>query len=183
MRGPQGRQIVAGGVSPRDAALPPGKSPNGATESTGMSYTNLIYHIVFSTKDRRPLLKGESLARTCQFIGGIVRNLEGVPLAVGGMPDHVHVAARMTPKGAVSDVIGKVKSNSSRWIRQTLPELSDFGWQDEYIAFTVSRSAKDDVVAYVMNQEAHHRKMTFQEELIALLKKHDIEYDERYIRR
>ena len=124
-----------------------------------MSYTNLIYHIVFSTKDRRPLLQEESLARTCQFIGGIIRNLEGVPLAVGGMPDHIHVAARMTPKVAISDFVGKVKSNSSRWIHQTLPELSDFRWQDDYSAFTVSRSAKDDVVAYIMSQEAHHRKM------------------------
>jgi len=159
----------------------PGKSPEGATENTRMSYTSLIYHMVFSTKERRALLKGESLARTCQYIGGIVRNLEGVPLAIGGMPDRVHVVTRTTPKVAVSDLVGKIKSNSSRWIRQTLPELSDFRWQDEYSAFTVSRSAKGDAVAYVMNQEAHHRKMTFQEELIALLKRHEIEYDERYI--
>jgi len=146
-----------------------------------MSYTHLIYHIVFSTKDRRPFLCEQVLTKMCQYIGGIIRNQEGVPLAVNGTTDHVHIATLASPKIAISDFLRTVKSNSSAWIHQTFRELSGFRWQDGYSAFTVSESVKDELVGYVMNQQRHHRKMTFQEELVALLQKHGIEYDERYV--
>ena len=146
-----------------------------------MSYTNLNYHIVFSTKERRPFMTPQILPRVSQYVGGVIRNLEGVPLAVNGMANHLHIATVATPKIAISDLLRTVKANTSRWIHDTFADLQDFGWQDGYSAFTVSRSGRETVVAYVMNQQEHHKKMTFQEELIALLDKHGIEYDERHI--
>jgi len=117
-----------------------------------MSFTSLIYHVVFSTKDRRPFLAEEALPRTCQYIGGIICNQEGIPLAVNGTTDHVHVAAVASPKIAISDFVGKIKANSSGWIHETFPGLREFRWQDEYSAFTVSQSVKDSVVTYIMDQ-------------------------------
>ena len=146
-----------------------------------MSYTSLFYHIVFSTKDRRALLSEELLPRACEYMGGIIRNMKGKMLAANGTPDDVHLAALLRPTAAVADVVRDVKANTSGWIHQTLPNLRAFQWQDGYAAFSVSRSVLPEVVAYIRKQEAHHRKMTFQEELIGLLERHGVEYDERYI--
>ncbi len=146
-----------------------------------MSFTNLSYHIVFSTKERRPLMKPDVLARICQYVGGIIRNHDGAALAVNGTADHLHIATIAAPKIAISDFVRTIKSNSSRWVHETFPSLTDFRWQDGYSAFTVSRSVQDAVIAYVMNQQKHHEKVTFQEELISLLEKHGIEYDEKYL--
>ena len=146
-----------------------------------MSYTSLFYHIVFSTKDRHPLLSGALLGRVCEYMGGIIRNMKGKMLAGNGAADHVHLAAVLHPTTALADALRDIKSSSSRWIHEEFPDLRGFGWQDGYAAFTVSRSVFPDVVAYIRNQEAHHKKLTFQEELLALLAKHGIEYDERYI--
>ncbi len=146
-----------------------------------MSYSSLFYHIVFSTKDRRPLLSEEILPRACEYMGGIMRNLGGKMLAGGGAADHVHLAAVLRPTGAIADAVRDVKSNASGWIHDTFPDLRAFRWQDGYAAFTVSKSTVPEVVAYIRQQKDRHGKMTFQEELIALLDRHDIAYDERYI--
>jgi len=142
-----------------------------------MSYTSMNYHVVFSTKDRKPFLQGESLDRTCQYIGGIVRNLGGTLLTANGQADHIHLAVVIPPKESISQFVGKVKANSSGWLRQTCGEMSDFRWQDGYAAFTVSLSALPQVRSYIDSQAKHHRKMTFEEELAALLDRHGIEYD------
>ena len=142
-----------------------------------MSYTCLFYHIVFSTKERRPFLSEELLARACQYMGGIVRNLKGQMLKANGAADHVHLAAVIHPSAAVAEFVGKVKSNSTGWIHETFPPMRDFAWQEGYSAFTVSRSVLPAVLKYIENQPVHHRKMTFQEELIELLERHGIEYD------
>ena len=146
-----------------------------------MSFTNLSYHIVFSTRERRALMKPDVLGRICRYVGGIIRNHEGAALAVNGTADHLHIATIAAAKTAISDFVRTIKSNSSRWVHDTFPRLRDFHWQDGYSAFTVSRSVQDTVVAYVMNQQKHHEQMTFQEELISLLEKHGIEYDEKYL--
>lgn len=146
-----------------------------------MSYTNLFYHIVFSTKNREPFLSDDALPRTCQYMGGIARKLKCQLLLANGVPDHVHLAAIVHPTIAIADFIGKVKSNSSGWIHDTFADLRDFDWQDGYAAFTVSPSVMPKVKQYIHSQPEHHKKMSFQEELIALLKKHGIEYDEKYI--
>ena len=142
-----------------------------------MSYTSMNYHIVFSTKDRRPFLQGDSFSRTCQYTGGIIRELGGVLLSSGGQPDHLHLAAVVPPTMAVSDFVGKVKANASGWLRQTVPDLRDFRWQDGYAAFTVSLSALPDVRRYIEGQGEHHKKLSFEQELMTLLDKHGIEYD------
>jgi len=147
-----------------------------------MSYTNLIYHIVFSTKGRYEALTPERITRICEYTAGIIRNHEGTPLAVGAVSDHMHIAAGVSPNIALAKFVGTVKSNCSRWIHSTFSNMRDFGWQDGYSAFAVSASVRDSVLSYIRNQETHHRKMSFQEELIQLLDRHGVEYDPKYIR-
>ncbi len=145
------------------------------------TYTNLLEHIVFSTKDRRPFLDAELKPRLFAYMGGIFRNEKCVAININGPTDHVHILALLSPTIAPASLIGKVKANSSGWIRKTLPKYREFGWQTGYSAFGVSYSLKNAVYDYIAIQEEHPRKISFSEELIALLKKHEIEYDERYI--
>jgi REP element-mobilizing transposase RayT len=136
---------------------------------------------VFSTKGRRPFIHDGLRERLAEYIGGIVREMDGsVPIA-NGPTDHFHVVAILTPKVPLMDVIKSIKGSSSKWIHETFPDLPDFDWQDGYSAFTVSQSVLPQVIQYVTGQLEHHKKMTFQEELIALLKKHGVKYDERYV--
>ena len=144
-----------------------------------MSYTCLSYHIVFSTKDRRPMLDAGLLPRLVKYIGGILRQQEGQLIECNG--DHIHLVACLSPKVAIADCVKELKCNSSGWVHDTFPDRQDFAWQDGYAAFTISRSGVDDVVGYVRNQQSHHKKMSFREEVIALLRRHGIEYDEKYI--
>ena len=146
-----------------------------------MSFTNLNYHIVFATKERRTLLDADVLKRLGEYAGGIVRGMKGHLIALGGTSDHIHLAAVLHPQIAVSDAVRDIKANSSKWIHETFPQLGEFAWQDGYSAFSVSRSVLPQVVQYVERQAEHHHKMTFKEELIALLKRHGVEYDERYL--
>jgi REP element-mobilizing transposase RayT len=137
--------------------------------------------MVFSTLGRRNLIAPEVRARIHAYLGGIIANLNGLAVRIGGTGDHVHIVCCLRADTSPSEAVMKIKANSSRWVHETMPSMSDFAWQEGYGAFTVSRSALDAVVSYVAGQEAHHRKMTFQEELLTLLKKHGIEYDERFI--
>ena len=148
-----------------------------------MSFTDLKYHIVFSTKGRRPWLIPDVKERVVKYIGGIVRNLKGVLIEANGIEDHLHLVAGIHPQVSMSAFVRDVKSNCTTWIRQTFPDYRDFAWQDEYAAFTVSQSQLPSVVAYVQKQVEHHRKMTFEEELRALLVKNGIEFDERFLLR
>ncbi|HUT59211.1 MAG TPA: IS200/IS605 family transposase [Phycisphaerae bacterium] len=145
-----------------------------------MSYIDLNYHMIFSTKHRRPVIGPEFMPRLREYIGGILRNLGGSMLAANGPADHIHIAARLDQKAATMDVLKEIKGSSSQWIHETVGQ-SDFAWQDGYAAFTVSHSGVAQVVAYIQRQLEHHRKQNFQEELIEFLRRHEIEYDERYI--
>jgi REP element-mobilizing transposase RayT len=145
------------------------------------SHTNLLYHIVFSTKERRPLITPALQAELYPYIGGIVRSERGILLDVGGMPDHVHLVARLRADVALADLVRLVKANSSKWANERRDLTDGFAWQTGYGAFTVSQSQLPTVRQYVQTQERHHRRKTFQEEFVALLKKHGIEYDERYL--
>ena len=144
----------------------------------GHSLASVHVHFVFSTKNRLPLLADDLQADMFAYLGGIVRELAGKPVMVGGIPDHVHMLARMPAGMSISDFMRVVKTNSSRWAR---PRKRDFAWQTGFAAFSVSMSLLPQVTRYIREQEKHHRKMTFQEELVALLKKHNIAYEERYI--
>ena len=145
------------------------------------SYTNLLYHLVFSAKERRPLITPELSADLYPYLGGIVRQEGGMLLEVGGMPDHVHLVARFRADLAVADMMRVIKANSSKWVNERASRAVDFAWQTGYGAFTVSGSQLPVVRRYVQRQEEHHRKRTFQEEFVAFLKKHGIEYDQRYL--
>src|SRR5436190_5816242 len=145
------------------------------------AYARLHYHIVFSTKERQTFIKPEIQSRLYAYMIGIVNNLGGVVEEIGGVQDHVHLLAFCPPKEALAELIGKIKSNSSGWVHETWPERGAFAWQRGYGAFTVSESNVEAVQAYIRNQEEHHRQMTFQEEFIALLKKYNVPYDERYL--
>ena len=145
------------------------------------SFTNLLTHIVFSTKTRAPLIDSDLAARLHPYLGGIVRELGGTALEINGTTDHVHLLTRLPASVALADALRIMKTNSSRWVHQTWPDRRSFAWQTGYGAFSVSQSNVEDVRAYIANQEKHHRRMSFQEELIGLLRRHGIEFDERYI--
>jgi len=147
----------------------------------GHTYTNLLTHIIFSTKDRVPYLKAEERDELFAYIVGVAQSLNVQPIKVGGHEDHLHLLLRIPASLALSDVVSKIKSNASRWIHQRGLLHRSFAWQNGYAAFSVSESAVNDVVAYIANQGTHHRKISFQEELVVFLRKNGIEYDERYI--
>lgn len=147
----------------------------------GHTYTSLLHHVIFSTKDRAPSLEAELKTRLFPYLGGIVRELGGVALSINGPTDHVHILASLPPTIALADFGGKVKANSSGWVHKTLPDRREFKWQVGYGAFSVSVSQRPKVLAYIADQEEHHRKVSFKEEFIGFLKKHNIAYDERYV--
>src|SRR5262249_38671815 len=130
---------------------------------------------------REPLLIPTVLPRLCEYLGSAIRGEGGTALIVNGMPDHIHILARLRQDAALSDVLRAIKANSSSWIHDTFPELSSFAWQSGYGAFTVSDSQCPRVRHYIERQEEHHRRQTFQEEFVAFLKAHGIEYDEQYL--
>jgi len=146
-----------------------------------VSYTNLLYHVVFSTKERAPRLTEELRPRLWEYIGGIVRNMEGHLLAANGARDHVHLACVASPEVALAKFVQSIKGCSSKWMHEAFPHLSDVYWQQNYAAFTVSPSTLPKLLDYIRDQEEHHKKVDFKQEFIALLKRHGIAYDERYL--
>jgi REP element-mobilizing transposase RayT len=146
-----------------------------------VSYVSSYFHCVFSTKERRPIIPPDLAARLWPFLGGIARQNQMKAIEIGGMPDHVHVLLSLPSTISISKALQLIKGGSSKWVHETFPEHRLFGWQAKYGAFSVSVSQLDKTIAYIKNQERHHRKLTFQEEFLALLKKHGIAYDERYI--
>ena len=144
--------------------------------------TQLLYHVVFSVKDRKPLLQDDSFREaTWAYMAGVCRKLEGFALIVGGHYDHAHLLVRIPAKIAVSDFVGRVKANTSKHINDSRDAVLDFHWQGGYGAFTVSASRKQSVISYIENQMEHHRVNSFQDEFRLLLDKHEIDYDENYI--
>ena len=145
------------------------------------SFTNLLYHISFSTKDRRPLITLDYRPRLYDYIGGTIRGTDGISLGIDGVEDHVHVLAKLRPDRALSDVLRDLKANASGWMHDVFPRLSDFSWQRGYGAFTVSQSNLRQVQRYLANQKEHHQKVSFTDEFITFLKANEIEFDERYV--
>ncbi|MBI1745911.1 MAG: IS200/IS605 family transposase [Acidobacteria bacterium] len=145
------------------------------------SYTNLLYHIIFSTKDHRPLITSEYQSRLYDYIGGTVRGVGGISLELNGTEDHVHLLAKLRPDNALSDVLRDLKANASGWMHDGFPARKGFSWQRGYGAFTVSQSNIQDVRRYIARQQAHHEKVSFRDEFTQFLKANGIEYDERYL--
>lgn len=142
--------------------------------------THLAYHLVFSTKDRIASIDEELKQRLHPYIGGILREIKAGAITIGGTSDHVHILVTLPPTSCVSDVMRTVKTNSSRWVHSEIKKPA-FAWQVGYAAFTVNRSSSAGVARYITDQEEHHRKRSFRDELIVLLKKHGVDYDARYI--
>ena len=145
------------------------------------SYCNLLYHIVFSTKNREPLLQSSIRSRIHEYLGGAIRGEGGVALIVNGTADHIHILAKLRQDKALSNLVGEVKANSSGWISRTFKECRSFGWQEGYGAFTVSESQVSKLRHYIERQEEHHRTVSFLEELKAILRTHNLPFDERYL--
>lgn len=145
------------------------------------TYSQILLHIVCATKHRQSFMTGELQERLHAYIGGIVRAEKGVPYSIGGMPDHFHALIRWRTDRAISDLMRTVKSRSSRWVHETFPDRAAFAWQEGYSVFTVSKSAEADVRSYIERQAEHHRQRDFKQELLALLRAHGVEFDEKYV--
>ena len=145
------------------------------------TYSRILLHFVFSTKQRSRMITADLQSRLYAYIGGIVRDEKGALYEIGGMPDHVHLLIRWRTDESVATLMRNVKSHSSLWVHQTFPTMSAFAWQEGYGVFSVSESQIEMVHNYIRNQEHHHHVTTFEEEFVAFLKAHNVEYDERYI--
>ena len=144
------------------------------------THLSLHYHIVFSTKERRPFIVPAWRERLHAYLGGIVRNLGGVAEAVGGVDDHVHLLIGLRATHCLADVVGSVKAVSSRWVHDEIGD-SRFSWQEGYGGFTVSPPQCVSVRGYIERQDEHHQKQTYQDEYLEFLRLGGVEYDERYL--
>lgn len=144
------------------------------------THLSLHYHLIYSTKNRLPLIAESWRDRLHAYLGGAVRTVGGVPEAMGGTSDHVHLLVGLRATHNLADVVREIKVSSSRWIHETIV-ARDFSWQDGYGAFTVSASNVEAVKSYIAQQDEHHRRKTFQEEYVDFLERSGVEYDERFL--
>ena len=145
------------------------------------AFTCLDYHVVFSTKYRKPTIHEGLREKLYQYLGGILRAENGCLREVGGMPDHLHLLVGIPPTIALSDAIRIVKANSSKWVNELGDQAAKFQWQAGYAAFSVSVSQREVVRRYIHNQKEHHRQLSFREEFLELLDRHQIAYDLQYV--
>jgi REP element-mobilizing transposase RayT len=145
------------------------------------SFASLHFHIVFSTKNRQPMIVADIRDRLYGYIGGILNDNDCKLIAAGGMPDHVHLLASIGKELSISAALRLIKSNASKWIHEEFPDHREFAWQAAYGAFAVSFSKLGKVDEYIANQEEHHRKVGFKDEFKSLLINHEIAFDEKYL--
>jgi putative transposase len=144
------------------------------------THLSLHYHVVFSTKNRQNWIEPAWLDDLHGYLGGCIKTLDGIPVEIGGIGDHVHLLLGLRATHSLADILREIKKVSSRWVHEEVG-VTTFAWQEGYGAFTVSRSNIDPVRKYIATQAEHHRKRTFQEEYRDLLTKHEIEFDERFL--
>ncbi len=146
------------------------------------SLSAVYIHLVFSTKERRPFLRDKTIRESLHAqLGAISKVVECPPILVGGAEDHVHLLCRLARTITQAEWVKELKRVSNGWLKEQGSEFGDFEWQGGYADFSVSQSNLEQMRHYITDQEVHHRKMTFQDELRALLRKHEIEFDERYV--
>ena len=146
------------------------------------SLSAVYLHLVFSTKDRRPFLRDKTVRDDLHaYLGGISKSLDCPPLIVGGVEDHVHLLCRFARTITQAEWVKELKRVSNGWLKEQGRDYADFEWQGGYADFSVSQSNLEPVKQYIASQEEHHRKTTFQDEFRTLLRKHEIEFDERYV--
>ena len=142
------------------------------------SYTNLLTHALFSTKDRRPMIGTEWKSDLHAYLGGIIANLRGKPVLINGPKDHVHLLFVLPASLALPDFMEKLKANSSQWAKE---HARGFAWQTGYTAFSVSQSKLAEVKAYIAHQDERHRRRTYLEEVVAPLTRHGVDFDPRFV--
>ena len=146
------------------------------------SLAKILVHTVFSTKDRRPNLRDQMLREELhRYLGGILSRLDCQPILVGGVDDHVHLLCALARTCEAADMVKEVKRGSTWWLRSKSRDLRDFSWQNGYGIFSIGFSQIRSVRDYIAGQEEHHRKASFQEEFRQLLRRYEIEFDERYV--
>ena len=145
------------------------------------TFHNLLFHVVFSTKERVKLLSKELRVRLYPYISSIANNNGFKVSVIGGTDDHIHILLSLKPDLSVSKAVQLLKGNSSKWMRENFKDLNIFSWQNGYGVFTVSKSQASIVENYINNQEDHHKKISFEEEYIELLKKNNIDFDPKYL--
>ena len=145
------------------------------------SYSRLLYHCVFGTKERRPVIHAAVADELYPFMASILTPDQGRVLKVGGTKDHVHLLVQLPTDVSVADAIRAVKANSSRWLNRRGLVDGPFRWQAGFAAFSVSYSAREAVERYITGQAGHHERGGFAEELAELLKRHGLQYDERFL--
>jgi REP element-mobilizing transposase RayT len=145
------------------------------------SLSRVLVHLVFSTKNRAPLLSLDIQRELHPYLCGVLGNLGCTSLRVGGVGDHVHILLGLSRTKTIANVVEELKTASSKWLKNFGPEMAEFHWQHGYGAFSVSQSDADRVEAYILEQSQHHQRMTFQEEYRRLLERHHIDFDERYV--
>ena len=144
------------------------------------TYCCALFHCVFSTKERHKTITPAIQPRLWAYIGGVARKREMAALGVGGTDDHAHILLSLPSSLPIAKAMREIKSESSRWMRETCA-IEGFAWQEGYGAFSIGQAQVDATLKYIASQQEHHRKHDFQAEFIAFLKKHQIEYDPRYV--
>ena len=147
----------------------------------GKSLIKNYLHIIFSKKNRAPLIQAPHDIDLHNYLGGICKQLDCPPIIVGGYYDHVHILCMLSKKITLVELLEKLKKNSSKWMKMQDASLENFYWQDGYGAFSVNPSEIDTVIGYINNQPEYHNKKTFEDEYRAFLKKYKVDYDERYV--
>jgi REP element-mobilizing transposase RayT len=145
------------------------------------TYSQILLHVVFSTKFREAWIAPDIAERLYPYMGGIVRAEKGILYDIGGIEDHVHLYLRWRTDKSVSDLMRTMKARSSLWMHQTFPKLGMFAWQEGYSVFSVSKSQEKAVKKYIAGQHAHHKKEDFKSELSRMLHLHEIEFDQKYV--
>ncbi len=145
------------------------------------AFTQILYHIVFGPKNRANCLTKEGRDTLFRYISGIIKNKNCFLYEVGGVEDHIHIATHLHPSVYLASLVKDIKVASSIYIKTNKLFPNFDGWQEKYAAFTHSYKEKDKLIAYIRNQEEHHRHISYREELIALLKEHCVEFDEKYL--
>jgi REP element-mobilizing transposase RayT len=145
------------------------------------SLSNILLHIVFSTKNRRPVIDQNIELELYKYLATACNTLECSSHRIGGVEDHIHIACSLSRTISVSRLVQELKQDTSKWIKTKGPQYSDFAWQNGYGAFSIGQSQLDDLKRYIANQREHHRRITFQDEFRDLLKRYEITFDERYV--
>jgi putative transposase len=146
------------------------------------SLSRIYLHIVFSTKDRQPCLQDRELRTALHaYMAATLKHLDCIPVEIGGVEDHVHILCLLPRTKTVAELVKEVKRVSTNWLKEQSPSLKYFHWQAGYGVFSVSQSNVNDVIKYILNQEEHHSKIIFQDEYRVLLRKHAVDFDEKFV--